>query len=105
MVKPSAFLTEGNPDKEVHDLTLYIIKGVTGAYIGHCKEVPAIIVQANTVEELDDEATTSIDLLVTNFPEVHDKLWPHHISAKGYAGVMKQKMEYRKIELTVPSFG
>ena len=95
----------GNPDQQVHDLTMYVTKGITGVFVGHVKEIPEVIVQADTEDALDEEATASLDLLITNFPEIHDKLWPHHVSAKGFAGVMKQKMEYRKIELTVPSFG
>jgi predicted RNase H-like HicB family nuclease len=104
MVKSPPFSLDDNPDKEPHDISIYIIKGVTGAYVGHVKEIPGVIIQADTEEHLDDECTTSLDFLVSEFPEIHDKLWPNHVSAKGLAGLIKQSMQYRKIEVTVPPF-
>ena len=105
MVKPSVFDVEDNPDKETHHVTLYITKGVTGVLVGHVKEFPGVIVQADTEDHLEDESSTSLDLLITEHPEIHDKLWPKHVSAKGYAGLFKkQSLQYRMVEVTVPPF-
>ena len=104
MVKDSIFDVDSNPDKETHRVTLYLTKGVTGVLVGHVKEFPGVIVQADTEEHVEDEMTTSLDLLVTEFPEVHDKKWPHHVSAKGYVGLFKKNLQYQTIEVTVPSF-
>lgn len=104
MVKHSVFDVDEVPDKAEHWVTLYVTKGVTGVLVGHVKEFPGVIVQADTEEHLEDEMTTSLDLLVTEYPETHDKLWPKHVSAKGYVGLIKKSLQYRTIEVTVPSF-
>lgn len=104
MVNSSGYDIDDNPDKRPHDITIYVVKGVTGVLVGHVKEIPGVIVQADTEEHLQDECTTSLDLLVTEFPEIHDKLWPNHVSAKGLAGLIKQSLQYRTIEVTVPPF-
>lgn len=104
MVKPSAFDVEKNPDKAVHHVTLYITKGITGALVAHVKEFPGVIVQADTEEHLQKEMSDSLDLLVVQYPELHDKLWPNHPSAKGIAGLIKESLQYRTIEVTVPAF-
>ncbi|MDA4124609.1 MAG: hypothetical protein OK438_04060 [Thaumarchaeota archaeon] len=104
MVKPSIFDVDTNPDKEKHTVTLYTTKGVSGVFVGHVKEFPGVVVQADSIEHVKDECTTSLDLLVSEYPELHDKLWPKHISAKQYTGIFKKGLEYRTIEVTVPSF-
>ena len=61
---------------------MYVVKGTSGKLIGHIKEVPEIIVQADSGEELDQEATKSVSLFFQQYPEVHDKLFPYETPQK-----------------------
>ena len=93
-------------DNAEHNLTLYVTKGVTGVLVGHVKEIPEIIVQANTEDELEKETSLSVNVYWNNFPLMHDKLFPKHVSATLLAkgNYFKEHLQYRKIELTVPQF-
>lgn len=96
--------SEINPDQENHELTLYVTKGVTGKYVGHIKEVPEVIVQADSEKELEDEATKSVNLLWVEYPEMHDKIFPKHSPAIKGQEVIKEKAQYRLVEVTIPQF-
>ena len=61
---------------------MYVVKGTSGKLIGHIKEVPEIIVQADSEAELDQQATKSVSLFFQQYPEVHDKLFPYEAPHK-----------------------
>lgn len=96
--------SSSNPDQENHQLTLYVTKGVTGAYVGHLKEIPAIIIQSETENGLELEANISVNLYWKEFPEDHDKLFPSHVKASKESEILQENLHYRTIELTVPPF-
>jgi predicted RNase H-like HicB family nuclease len=79
--------------KHPHDITLKITKGVTGVYVGQVVEIPGIIVQAETQEQLIEEFKKSLDLYFTAFPEEHDKIF-HADGAQ---------VEYQKIPVSIPN--
>jgi len=98
-------IDDGSPDESPHNLSIYISSGPTGVFVGHIKQFPGIIVQAETKDKLAEEALNSIDFLWKNCPETHDKVFPSHISAKE---VIRQGLGFRKqlqaIEVAVPNF-
>jgi len=96
--------SETNPDQDNHQLTLYVTKGPTGAIVGHLKEVPEVIVQAETEDKLEDEATISVNLFWSQYPEEHNKLFPKHVPSTKGQMVIKEKPQYRVIEMTIPQF-
>jgi len=69
-------------DNNVHEFTMYLVKGTSGKLVGHIKEIPEIIVQADTETELDQEATKSVSLFFQQYPEIHDKLFPYEVPQK-----------------------
>ena len=96
---------DDSPDQEQHDLTLYVTKGVTGVYVGHLKEMPEILVQADSEEKLAYEAKESASFYWKNFPEVHDKLYPKHIPASTSKGnFFSEKLQLKMIEVSMPQF-
>jgi uncharacterized Zn finger protein len=78
----SSFMSDNTTDDSVHEFTMYLVKGTSGKLIGHIKEVPEIIVQADTEVELDQEATKSVSLFFQQYPEVHDRLFPYEAPHK-----------------------
>lgn len=74
-----------------HDITLKIVKGVTGVYVAQVGEIPGIIVQAETKEKLVNELKKSLALYFEAFPAEHDKIF--------HAG--ESAVEYQRLEVPI----
>jgi len=57
-----------------HTVTVKVIKGVTGVYVGQVEEIPGIVVQAETKEKLADELKKSMALYFKAFPQEYDSM-------------------------------
>jgi predicted RNase H-like HicB family nuclease len=84
-----------NEEKEqqhFHEITLEVSQGASGdgMYIAQVKEIPGIIVQADSKDKLHDEVLKSFDVYFEAFPEEHDKIFHK-----------KQSIEYLKMKVPV----
>lgn len=91
---------ESGDDAE-HHFSLYVTKGVTGVLVGHVKELPEIIVQAETEDKIASEVNESVLFYWKHYPDSHDKMFPKHVSAKTEKQFGK-KLQLKMIEVSAP---
>jgi predicted RNase H-like HicB family nuclease len=86
---PTSKKDEAGQYGDHHHLTLEISKGAYGdVYIAQVKEIPGLIVQADSKDKLEDEIMKSYNVYIKAFPEEHDKIFHK-----------KQSVEYLQIKV------
>ena len=75
-------MTTSHSQAHEHHLIIEVQKGVNNIFIGQLREIPSIIVQAKTKQQLVKKIEEAFDAYFDAFPEEHDKNFPSQATPK-----------------------